>query len=55
MESGHCLKKGLFFFAGKNYWAKDLIFLAFSQGGAGVQAWVDQYMGLAAGEPMLEA
>ena len=30
----------------KNYWAKDLIFLSTSHEGIGVQAWIDQYLGL---------
>lgn len=34
------------FFSAKNYWAKDLIFLVTSHEGVGMQAWVDQYMGL---------
>ncbi len=33
-------------YAAKNYWAKDLIFLVTSCGEVGMQAWVDQYMGL---------
>ena len=31
---------------GKNYWAKDLIFLTTSHGSIGVQAWIDRYLGL---------
>ena len=33
----------------KNYWAKDLIFLVTCGEEVGMQAWVDQYMGLTTG------
>ena len=33
------------FYAGKNYWGKDLVFLVTSQHEVGIQAWLNAYMG----------
>ena len=38
-----------FLVSAQNYWAKDLIFLVTSHEGIGMQAWVDQYLGIQSG------
>ena len=35
--------------AGKNYWAKDIVFLVTTGGEVGAQAWINSYMGDSAG------
>ncbi len=47
---GRELQEILFVVIDKPYWAKDLIFLVTSHGEIGMQAWVDQYMGVAPGK-----
>lgn len=39
----------VFFVSAKTYWAKDLIFLVTSHGHIGMQAWIDQYLGVDSG------